>query len=124
MKVKKSMLLWAFVLVLLTSLSIVGKTYGLYPTAVSLAEQSNRSGVSGTVVTVDDWLSDYNYYMGLNYTENNNGVLPTGESRNLYSDSNLVKATVTYSGVDMYDNSLVGYVSGSERQDTFIYYKY
>ena len=113
-----------FALILLISTYFIARTYAAYPTAINLSQTPDRSGVNGNVVTVDDWLRDYNYYMGLNYTENNNGVLPTGESRNLYNDNNLVKATVTYSGVDMNNSSLVGYVSGSERQDTFIYYKY
>ena len=46
-----------------------------------------------------DYDSDYNYYMGKNYTDNNKG-----ENQNIYNDSNLAKVTINYYGYDYTEN--------------------
>ena len=71
-------------------------------------------------VYVNELESDYNYYMGLNYTTND-GQIPTKINKNIYSDNNLVQVKITYSSDDLSGN--VGYVSLTERQDTYIYFK-
>lgn len=83
------------------------------------------SGVLDNYVYVNDLAADYNYYKGLNYSYGeNDGVLPTGEDQKIYSDSNLAKVYINYSGQDMIDNTKVGHVSIDEAQDNYIYYKY
>lgn len=79
------------------------------------------SGISGSTVYVNDADSDKYYYLGLNYTKSN--VLPTGENQHLYNEKNLVETKVIYSGEDI-NNGLIGYVSRTERQYQYIYYKY
>ncbi len=81
------------------------------------------SGVVGDTVYVNDLDSDYNYYMGKNYTDSD-GTLPTLENKNIYNSLNLVKVYIAYDGSDISDPSLVGYVSVSEQQSKYIYYKY
>ena len=76
--------------------------------------------VNGNVVYINDLDSDYYYYMGLNYTSND-GTIPTKENKNIYNDSNLVQVKITYKNED--DNGLKGYVSLTERQDKYIYFK-
>ena len=84
----------------------------------------HESGITDTTVYINDLESDYNYYQGLNYTQSNTGALPTGNNQSLYSDSNLVKVYIKYSGEDINDNNLVGRVSLTEQQYEYIYYKY
>ena len=81
------------------------------------------SGISGNIVTVDDKVRDYYYYKGLNYTEPQSSTLPTGVNQNLYPDNRLLEINVTYKANDL-NNNLNGYVSLSERQDTYVYHKY
>ena len=111
-------------LIIITCITTYTLTYSEYTTATTLSEVENASGVFDNIVVVDDFSSDYNYYMGLNYTNSQDGTLPSGVDQNLYNDSNLVKTIIHYSGVDLNDNSLVGYVSLDEQQDTYVYYKY
>ncbi len=83
------------------------------------------SGVSGNTAYINDLESDYNYYMGLNYTDSTDkAAIPTGQNQNLYNDSNLAKVYVKYSGASINDSNAVGYVSLSEQISDFIYYKY
>lgn len=85
------------------------------------------SGIVGDTVYVNDLTSDYNNYMGLNYTDfSNTGTLPTGESLELYSDSNLVKVYTMYDGVGVANEDYVGYIGidNDERQSKLVYYKY
>lgn len=82
----------------------------------------NDSRVEGSTVYVDDRLSDLYYYNSLNYTESSNGTLPTGVDQNIYNDSNMVKVTITYSGIDTIHNNLRGTVSLTENYDTYVYY--
>ncbi len=81
------------------------------------------SGVEGDTVYVNDLESSWNYYMGLNYTESN-GTLPTNENKNLYNSGNLVAVYYNFNGTDINDSSKVGYVSLSEQQSNYTYYKY
>lgn len=82
------------------------------------------TGVTDTTVYINDLDSDYNYYQGLNYTESSTGNLPSSQNQGLYTDNNLVKVYIKYSGVDVNDDTLVGHVSLNEEQSEFIYYKY
>lgn len=122
---KSKILIASFLfLIIVTFITTYTLTYSEYTTATTLSEVENASGVFDNIVVVDDFSSDYNYYMGLNYTNSSDGTLPSGVDQNLYNDSNLVKTIIHYSGRDLNDNSLVGYVSLNERQDTYTYYKY
>ncbi len=78
-----------------------------------------ESGISSNKVYINDLESDYYYYIGLNYTDSD-GSLPTTINKNIYNDSNLVQAKITYKSDD---GTNKGYVSLSERQDTYIYFK-
>ena len=69
-------------------------------------------------VIINEIEKDYNYYEGLNYTESD-GTLPTTENKNLYNDTNLVQVKLTYKSDD---GTNKGYVSLTERQDTYIYF--
>ena len=92
-------------------------TYGDY-----VSSFNDESGILGNIVYVNDARSDYDYYMGLNYTYSADGKLPTSVNKNIYNDNNLVEVATTYSGVSL-NGLLHGYVSLAERQDTYIYYK-
>lgn len=94
-------------------------TYGDHLLEFSNDPDYKESGISGNIVYVNDLESDYYYYMGLNYTESN-GTIPTKDNKNIYNDSNLVQAKITYSSIS---ENKKGYVSLTERQDTYIYYK-
>lgn len=78
-----------------------------------------ESKVLDNKVYVNDLMSDYYYYMGLNYTTND-GSIPTKENKNIYSENNLVEVKTIYSSHD--EKDLTGYVSTSERQDTYVYF--
>ncbi len=82
------------------------------------------SGIVGNIVYINDMESDYNYFMGLNYTTSLDGSLPTMENKNLYSNNNLVKMQISYFGsVTTNGKDLNASVSTTEPQDTFVYYK-
>ena len=83
----------------------------------------HNSGVEGNTVYVNDLESSWNYYMGLNYTDSD-GTLPTSENKNIYNSSNLVAVYYNFNGMDINDNSKVGYVSTTEQQSNYTYYKY
>lgn len=78
------------------------------------------SQVLGNKVYVNDLEADYDYYMGLNYTDNS-GTYPSETNKNIYNDTNLIQVKITYSSQDNAGN--IGYVSLTERQDTYIYFK-
>ncbi len=95
-------------------------------------------------ITIDDTISDKNYYTGKNYTDND-----AGTNQNLYTSSNEVKVTLNYYGYDsangpmkqvpkldennqpMYDENtgdplyedepVSGYISATERQNLVTY---
>lgn len=110
-----------FFLVLLLNITSFLYSYAVFNSKFNGFGNDN-SGVSGDVVAIDDLRKDYNYYMGLNYTNSNNGTLPSGKNQHIYSDDNLVQTEIIYSGVDT-DNNLTGYVSDDERQSIYKYYK-
>lgn len=83
---------------------------------------SHESGITNDTVYVNDFIADYDYYMGLNYTTSTNQHIPTRLSKNIYSDNNLVYVAATYKGAD-YNNQNIGNVSLTETQNTYIYYK-
>ena len=117
-KLIKNKLFIVFLLAIAALLSYVVITYGQF---VADSPTTSRSGVNGTVVTVDDEKADLYYYNSLNYTETG-GTLPTGADQNTYNTSNMVKVKITYYGRDFYDSTLVGTVSTTENYDTYIYY--
>ena len=82
------------------------------------------SGVEGSVVYVNDLTADYNYYMGLNYTQSSNGSISSGNNQNLYSSSNLAKVYMAYRGHPIDDTSITGRVSNTDTYTDFVYYKY
>ena len=85
------------------------------------------SGISDDTVYVNDLVSDYNNYVGLNYTDfSSTGRLPTGNDQNIYNSNNLVKVYAMYDGVSIQNDSYTGYVGldADSRQSKFIYYKY
>ena len=108
---KLIVILSALILLFLGVITYI-KTYGDITTSFD-----TESGISNDVVYVNDSKSDYNYYMGLNYTYSSDGKIPTTANKNIYNDQNLVPVTITYNGNG-------GYVSLDERQTTYVYYKY
>ena len=77
------------------------------------------------IAYINDLESDYNYYMGLNYTGGGTvTTTPTGSSYNLYDNSNLAKVYIAYKGSALDNSTLVGYVSPTEQISDFVYYKY
>lgn len=84
----------------------------------------HESGLDTSTSTlyVNDLESDLNYYMGLNYTQSNDGRVPNGFSYNHYSDSNLAKLYIQYNGSDVAGTN-IGYVSNTEQISKFNYYK-
>ena len=56
-------------------------TYGDY-----VSSFNDESGILGNIVYVNDARSDYDYYMGLNYTYSDDGKLPTSVNKNIYND--------------------------------------
>mgnify|MGYP005755535525 CR=1 FL=1 len=115
---KLSFLVLLAVIIPLTSIAL---TYGIVKTAKDVT--TITKGVAGDTVYIDDLNSDYYYYTGQNYTQSTNGTLPTLTNKNYYNDQNLVKVTITYDGTD-YNSKKTGYVSLTERQSKFVYYKY
>ena len=102
--------------------------YKITPTSLNinnLTISEHASGIENDTVYINDLLSDYNYFAGLNYTySENNGILPNGENQNLYNSTNLVKTYIKYNGTDLTDTAKTGYVSLTELQSNYIYYKY
>ncbi len=87
---------------------------------------AHDSGLDGNTFYINDLTADYNYLKGLNYTEVRNTSLPINNS-GYYNDNNLVKVQITYDGVDVNNNSIVGAMSpvaGESSINKFVYYKY
>ncbi len=77
-----------------------------------------ESKIEGDTVYINDLANDYYYYLGMNYVGDLN-------SNNVnYQESDLKAVTITYYGYPSNDTSLTGYVSLTERQNKFVYYKY
>ena len=100
----------AFVL-LLFFVSTFFHTYSDYVTR-------DASKIEGDTVYINDLANDYYYYLGMNYVGdiNSNSVN--------YQESDLKMVTVNYYAYPSSDASLTGYVSSTERQNKFVYYKY
>ena len=77
------------------------------------APSAHASGKDGTIVYINDYESDANYYEGLNYTYSSNGTTPTSAKKNIYNDTNLVYVEMHYYGRN-YDNTYAGKLSASE----------
>ena len=83
------------------------------------------SGLDGNILHVNNLVDDYNYYIGKNFVDSNNGVLPSGMNQELYNDTNLVRVKLTYSGVQSLNGTTyTGRISATETQNTVIYYDY
>ena len=82
------------------------------------------SGVENNTLYVNDLDSDYDYYIGTNYSRQGNGKLPNGTSTDTYNDTNLVKVYIHYSGKDVNDDTVVGYMNSNIRISELYYYKY
>ncbi len=80
----------------------------------------DASKIDGDTVYVNDLVSDYYYWLGMNYVGDINSY-----STN-YTESSLKMVTINYYGYPNGNNSLTGYVSldNDERQNKFVYYKY
>lgn len=118
-KLKKVVIFFLSFLFLAIALNTFFKSHGEF---VSTLEKEN-SGIVGDTIYINDSDMDRNYYLGLNYTSSNNQTLPTGANLNLYNENNLVETKVVYSGRDI-NSGLTGYVSRTENQYLFVYYKY
>ena len=83
------------------------------------------SGVVGDTVYVNQVEEDWNELNGFNYTNSENGSIPTGDNQNYYNERNTVKAQVSYDGTRVLQNGnvLSANVSLEEQQSKFIYYK-
>ena len=103
----------------------IGFSLGLFTTNSdgTINSSGNLSGVVDNKVIVDQEEEDWYYYQSLNYTESLDGTIPTGDNQNIYNSDNLVKVHITYSGTSISDSSLIGYVSLTERQNVYEYYK-
>ena len=109
-------------LILVGNLSAYFLTYGEFVSRFDENSDGSITGISNDTVIIDDLKTDYDYYMGLNYTAAADGRLPSGEDQELYSDSNLVQAKIIYNGTDI-NSGHRGYVSDTEMQYVYIYYK-
>ena len=94
--------------------------------ANSIENTFTSSAITDTTVYVNDLDADWYYYKSLNFTEveNSQEGLPDGTDREIYTEKNLVPVTITYSGVDINNPSIVGKVSPTEGQYIYEYYKY
>ncbi len=99
-------------------------SFATIPTSTAVLLTLHDTGISGDTLYINDLESDYNYYIGKNYTNSSDGTLPSGDNQNLYNEKSLVKVYMDYSGEDINNPLKVGYVSTSERQNHYIYYKY
>ena len=99
-----------FVLLLLL-ISTFFNTYSDYVTR-------DPSKIEGDTVYVNDLASDYYYLLGMNYV----GDLESNTVN--YTESNIKMVTVNYYAYPSGNTSLTGYVSLSEQQNKFVYYKY
>ena len=76
------------------------------------------SKIDGDTVYINDLASDYYYLLGMNYVGDINSNTVN------YSESNIKMVTVNYYAYPSGNTSETGYVSLTERQNKFVYYKY
>ena len=95
--IKKDKEKLTFTLEQLTSYILLQSKNGVV-TSVEEAEEDAtvNIGDANSEQEIDDYESDKNYYLGLNYTED----YSEKENSNKYNDSNLTKVTVNYYGYD------------------------
>lgn len=111
-----------FLVCLLFCVSTYFITYSEFVSRFAETNSDNSiTSIKDNAVVIDDLEKDYYYYTGQNYTDSD-GTLPTSVNKNIYSDNNLVQVKITYSSEDI-NNDNKAYVSISELQDTYIYYK-
>lgn len=136
---KKKMIIWStMIMIFIISL---GSIVGFYAAGNPFPDAVNTTtGLSadGSTVIVNDLTADWNYYMGLNYSEIQNATDLPGigsdnksvKSTNKYNITSLVAVQINYNGGDINKDNLIGYVSGyntntrNEQQSKFTYYKY
>ena len=114
----------SFFCVLLLILGTISYFNTFSEMAIAFTNDPNyvSSKVEGSTVYVNDLVADINFYTGQNYIYSANGTLPTTANKNIYTENNLVQVKMTYHGLDI-NNRYHGYVSPSESQDTYIYFK-
>lgn len=103
-------------------LSFVEKPEPTFSPIINPGFIEHQTGIEGENIYINDLEADWNYYMGLNYTESATGTLPTGANQNIYNENNLVSIQMTYHGKDIKGIN-TGYISLTERQSNYIYYK-
>ena len=123
---RKKAIVWTTILLLFAvSMFSIVRYYASYSDATT-SLGAGTSGTDGTRVIVNDLESDWNYYMGLNYTELTDKIsLPTYSVK--YNESNLVAVHVVFDGRDInhpVDNNYKGTVSNTETEYIFEYFKY
>ena len=121
---RKKVIFWsATILIFLISMTSIIRYYAINASFSAL--NSGNSGIQGNIVYVNDWQKDYDYYMGMNFTEITGAkLLPSGTNSNRYNDNNLIPVEITYDGQDVNNASLVGRISNTETQSMMVYYKY
>lgn len=128
---KKKLIVWT-TMIMIFFISL-GSIVGFYAASnVFVGEGNSGINESTGTVTVNDLVTDWDYYMGLNYTEiesrtelpGMNSAGTAAESSNKYNSDTLVAVQINYSGEDVNNSSLKGYVSNTERQFKYVYYKY
>jgi len=93
----------------------------------NLVFSEQASGKTTNTVYVNDLTADWNYYYGYNYASSSNGTLPSGNNRDVYNSSNLVKVMISYSGVEVNNGeTFTGTISkvAGEAQNKIVYYKW
>ncbi len=126
---KKKLIIWT-TMIMIFFISL-GSIVGFYAAENVFVGEGN-SGIGSDIVTVNDLVADWDYYMGLNYTEiesrtelpGMNSAGTAAESSNKYNSNTLVAVQITYSGEDVNNSSLKGYVSNTEKKSKYVYYKY
>ncbi len=130
---KKKKIVWsAMLLIFIISL---GSIVGFYAAGNPYPDAS-KSTIQGDTVIVNDLTADWNYYMGLNYTEITSKTALPGTSSDMkssvssekYNISTLVAVQINYNGEDVNndDDDEIGYISSAstEQQSKLTYYKY
>lgn len=126
---KKKLIVWT-TMIMIFFISL-GSIVGFYA-ATNVYTDVGSSTISESTVIVNDLETDWNYYMGLNYTEvTSTTALPgvnsdgdAAESSGRYNSKSLVAVQINYSGVDVNNSALVGTVTSAETQNKYTYYKY
>ena len=93
--------------------------------ATNPTSTEHATGREGNTIYLNNLDADFGFYSGLNYTYSSDYKLPTMVSKNIYTDTSLVKATITYSGIETIGNqTLTGTISSTENYNKIVYYDY